>query len=133
MKQCSKCKQTLDFSSFATNNTKKDGKQSQCKLCNIAQQKLYYKARADYYKEKSKIRKIKVVKEFKEYKKTLKCAKCNESEPCCLDFHHTDKDLKVSEISLLVNSGNTGQLKAELEKCIVLCANCHRKLHAGLA
>lgn len=56
------------------------------------------------------------------------CIVCGEKEICCLDFHHIhDKEFEVStgtEVSL-------DRLIAEINKCVVLCANCHRKLHAG--
>lgn len=65
--------------------------------------------------------------EFLEYKKTLKCEQCGESHPGCLDFHHLDPTKKDYQISDLVMSKK--KLIEELSKCVVLCANCHRKLH----
>lgn len=47
-----------------------------------------------------------------------------------LDFHHTSPDEKEGSISNLVDSPN--KLEKELEKCIVLCSNCHRDLHFQL-
>jgi len=64
-------------------------------------------------------------------KKNKKCAFCSESEPACLDWHHTrDKIVDVSQIPKM----GWGKEKAleEISKCILVCANCHRKLHAGL-
>lgn len=55
-----------------------------------------------------------------------KCEKCGCEEPECLDFHHLiDKNdeiarLKYSRMSIL---------EKEVEKCILLCANCHSELH----
>lgn len=58
------------------------------------------------------------------------CSKCPEKHSACLDFHHVDPSTKVYGISVLVNC-NFGleTIKQEIEKCILLCANCHRKLH----
>ena len=52
--------------------------------------------------------------------------KCNRS----LTFHHLDPSIKTFE----VNSNNMfamawNKVKAELDKCILLCANCHGELH----
>lgn len=67
---------------------------------------------------------------FTEYKRSLKCEKCGESDPVCLDFHHRDPTQKEIGISDAVNSKWTlERLKKEIEKCIVVCANCHRKIH----
>lgn len=67
---------------------------------------------------------------FYEYKRTLKCENCGNNDYRCLDFHHkiqSDKENTVSNM-LADNKGKEEILK-EIEKCIVLCANCHRELH----
>lgn len=88
-----------------------------------------------YYANKPKARaaikkaKEKLDKWYIEYKATLKCECCNESHPACLEFHHRDPKTKVREISNMVkDSWAIDTIKKEIEKCAVLCANCHRKL-----
>ena len=72
-------------------------------------------------------RKIKIW--FKNYKKTLKCESCGENHIACLDFHH-DKGYKHDTISMLVCNGRSKKvILAEIKKCIVVCSNCHRKIH----
>lgn len=69
---------------------------------------------------------------FREYKTNLKCNRCPEDHPACLEFHHKngDKDL---EIAYMVNQGySKKRILKEIEKCEVLCANCHRKEHHPL-
>lgn len=44
------------------------------------------------------------------------------------DFHHIDPAEK--EINIGSSSRDFEQLKIELDKCVLLCANCHRKRHA---
>ena len=65
-----------------------------------------------------------------EYKLKLSCEKCGETHPACLDFHH--KDGKTKDFSM----GNVGgwgygkeRILHEISKCVVICANCHRKVH----
>jgi predicted HNH restriction endonuclease len=81
----------------------------------------------DYYKERQR--------EFKEIvddiKAKLGCLKCEENSLCCLDFHHAEGK-KHKEISWLMKTKNKQALLEELIKCVCLCSNCHRKLHAGL-
>jgi hypothetical protein len=60
------------------------------------------------------------------------CEVCGESEPCCLDFHHRDPQAKEHAMSELVWRGAVEELEAEAEKCMLLCSNCHRKVHAGV-
>lgn len=54
------------------------------------------------------------------------CLRCGESDHYALDFHH------VAEKGATIGSGQLGRsiLEKEISKCVVLCANCHRKLHA---
>jgi len=59
----------------------------------------------------------------------IKCSKCDESDPICLDFHHLDPSEKEGQISRMANSSSREKLLAEIDKCIILCSNCHRKEH----
>jgi len=58
------------------------------------------------------------------------CADCGESDPACLDLHHRDDADKEMEVTEMVTHGYAREnLRAEMDKCDVLCANCHRKRH----
>ena len=57
------------------------------------------------------------------------CVNCNEAYPACLEFHHKDPDSKVGQIKYIKNYP---QIVKEIEKCILVCSNCHRKIHGGL-
>ena len=61
-----------------------------------------------------------------------KCERCNYSK-CydALDFHHLDPNTKEFGISK-VSTPSWDRLKKEVDKCILLCANCHREEHAKL-
>jgi hypothetical protein len=59
------------------------------------------------------------------------CAVCGESNPACLDYHHKNPEEKLFPICTAYNH-SVKEVLAEIEKCEVLCANCHRKLHAGV-
>ncbi len=56
------------------------------------------------------------------------CKECGEKDPRTLDFHHRDPNEKSFNLSSFA-SHSIRQLKAEIEKCDVLCANCHRIHH----
>jgi hypothetical protein len=60
------------------------------------------------------------------------CSLCVEREPACLDFHHVrgSKDFSLGDV--MRGRYSARRIEAELAKCVVLCANCHRKVHAGL-
>ena len=48
-----------------------------------------------------------------------------------LQFHHLDPSQKENQISAML-TGKRSKTAAEINKCIVLCSNCHFRLHAGL-
>lgn len=61
------------------------------------------------------------------------CNDCGWKPACledlaCLDFHHIDPSTKDYEISE-IESASFKTIQIELEKCIMLCAICHRKKH----
>jgi hypothetical protein len=65
-----------------------------------------------------------------DYKKTLKCTRCGENHPATLIFHHRDSSEKSFEIGNALKLGvGIKRLLAEIEKCEVICANCHAKEH----
>ena len=59
------------------------------------------------------------------------CSKCSYSK--CIDalsFHHVDpahKDFTISKVP--VTKGAFDKIKPELDKCVLLCNNCHAETH----
>lgn len=126
MKRCYFCKELLDESNFNKNKNRYDGLQGQCKKCNVIILKEHYIKNRQREIAKRNKRRSDLIKKLREFKKTLKCEKCCENDWRCLDFHHLkDKQFVISEMPRL-GYCFTNILK-EIEKCMVLCANCHRK------
>jgi len=90
-----------------------------------------YKNNPKYFRDNALKIREKRVEWFQKYKSTLKCEICGESDPIVLDFHHNDPAEKKYLVSNMVRDGNSlDTIKNEIAKCIVLCCNCHRKIHA---
>ena len=49
-----------------------------------------------------------------------------------LGFHHLDPNQKDFSIGSKGYTRSFDKVKKELDKCICVCANCHREIHAGL-
>ena len=64
-----------------------------------------------------------------EFKATLSCTKCGENHPATLDFHHVVKSKDNVKVYKLTADGAYKKALEEIKKCVVLCANCHRKHH----
>ena len=60
-----------------------------------------------------------------------KCQGCGYDKYIgCLDFHHVDptqKDIAISGATISFE-----RLKKEVDKCVLVCSNCHGEIHAGL-
>ena len=56
------------------------------------------------------------------------CIKCGEKRPHVLDFHHINPKEKSFTIGQL-KRGSKETILNEINKCICLCANCHRDFH----
>jgi hypothetical protein len=60
-----------------------------------------------------------------------KCEKCGYDKCVeALEFHHLDPNEKEFGISKTGNTYSWEKIKNEIDKCSLLCANCHREVHA---
>jgi hypothetical protein len=89
----------------------------------------YYRDNSEKRKEYRKRRKKQAQDVIAKLRADAACCRCGESDPCCLDFHHVDKNTKRSEVTRLGKDNGINTMMKELAKTIVLCSNCHRKLH----
>ena len=120
-------KPTTDFNK---NKSRKDGLNSLCKECSRIRSKQYYaenkmihvknvgmRCRHQRYKNREFIL---------EYLKTHPCVVCNERDPVVLEFNHL-RDKKENISRMWAQGFALASIKKEIEKCEVLCANCHRR------
>ncbi len=63
------------------------------------------------------------------YKESHCCEICSEARAVCLDFHHRDPDAKKFVLSDAETRSIANTVR-EIKKCILVCANCHRVIHA---
>jgi hypothetical protein len=89
----------------------------------------YYLKNKDKVVARSKVTRALSKARWSAFKCTLKCTKCGFDHPAALDFHHVDPSEKENLVSKLVSNGCFAAAMEEVQKCIVLCANCHRIHH----
>ena len=111
LKTCKSCNEKLDISKFGVNNSKKDNLAVYCLSC----------CREAYTK-----RRIEAQTFILDYLANNPCVQCGESDIRVLEFNHLrDKSFNIARRA---SKGATKKLLIkEIEKCEVLCANCHRK------
>lgn len=62
-----------------------------------------------------------------------KCERCGyNNSNYAIDFHHRDPNEKDFGIGYQRRTKFDDKIKEELDKCMILCSNCHREKHAGL-
>lgn len=89
----------------------------------------WYAKNKESEKKHIKRRKEKIRKWFLDFRFGLKCSKCGESHPATLDFHHNKQDKEKNVTYMAYYGYSVDKVKKEIDKCIVLCSNCHRKEH----
>lgn len=128
MKTCPKCKIEKELKDFGNNKNTKDGKQRYCKKCQAEFDHNHYLNNIKKHNIRRKKYKQKSSQWLKNYKQTCECKKCGDKRWYVLDFHHIDPLQKDNNVSNLMNK-SIKSTKKEIEKCIVLCSNCHREFH----
>ena len=152
-KICSGCKVDLPISEFHKDSRQRSGTTSRCKKCTIAYKKDYYhhqggKQVVVKHREGNREKIKEYGKKYREknrnspFKNKRKLEFCLYKGGCCtecgfkatektipaFDFHHVNPSEKEYTPSDLLMSEKSKVLK-ELDKCILLCSNCHRILH----
>ena len=90
----------------------------------------WYERHKEEVIERKKRRQRNIWDWFRRYKSTLYCMDCGISHPAVLQFHHRDRADKSFTISKIVSRATSiKQITREIEKCDVLCVNCHAKRH----
>jgi hypothetical protein len=91
--------------------------------------KRYYEKNKAAHKQRVSLRKKELRVLWAKFKSTLSCVYCGENNPATFDFHHIKKDPTNRKVYRLLQQQNYNGAREEIKKCIVLCANCHRKHH----
>lgn len=128
-KVCIDCKEEKSIEQFPKNGKYR---KSYCKSCRNIRDKTTpsYETRVkDSVKSLVKF-KNKGARFLKLTKIIKGCLVCGIKEYECLDFHHVNPDSKEYNPSSLAGKP-VQKIKEELRKCVVLCANHHRLVHAG--
>ena len=127
---CGICKKEKKEDQF---NWKKKGikRATTCRECHNEYLKKHYEKNREKYIKKSRINNKNMVIRNRlkmiEFLKDKECSNCGEKDPVVLEFHHPNDDKKHPVATLLTNGYSWSAIKREIDKCIILCANCHRR------
>lgn len=127
-KRCTKCGTEKSLSEFR----KKDllRLSSHCNDCQRAYLRDHYRRNKEHYIQKAKKRSTEVGQENRgkiiEYLSTHPCVDCGESDPRVLEFDHVNGK-KQKDIAVMIYDYPWYKVEAEIAKCEIRCANCHRR------
>jgi hypothetical protein len=128
---CYMCGQSKPEADFAFADLKTGRRQSHCRACQAAYRHAHYLANRDAYIQMEVAR----MSGYRDANRPLllaylldhPCVDCGQRDPVLLDFDHRDRSSKRSEVARLASTKPWQQVIAEIEKCDVRCANCHRR------
>lgn len=124
MKKCNKCGVNKSLGDFAKKRSKHS---NTCKVCHRAYCRNHYKHNKNQYV----YRKRKSYKLFYDKLNALKdrpCMDCNTKYPSyVMDFDHVrgKKSFNIGQVTY-ARSKSWSKIQEEIEKCELVCANCHR-------
>ena len=132
IKTCSSCKVEKKLSEFRRDKSKADGFRYECKLCSRTRQNAAYTVKYGESARQRNRERHKANAERVDEIKSSGCTVCGEMAVCCLEFHHPDPTAKEFTIAQAKGRLSWERVQAEINKCVILCSNCHKKVHAGL-
>jgi len=122
---CGKCKQYKSLSEFYKCKENTLGLRFECKQC----------AKERWVSPKYSFKKAQLNYSLKTYWVTImggKCQRCGYNEfNSGLEFHHVNPNKKIAHPYKAINTNNKQKAASELDKCCLLCSNCHRTYEAG--
>jgi hypothetical protein len=130
-KVCPRCGEERDAErDFSWKNQKKGIRHQWCKVCLAEANSRHYQNNKQIYLERALTRNARVNTENKRrlyvYLSEHPCVDCGQTDIRCLEFDHVHGD-KTSNIAILINDAVPWPtIEAEIAKCEVRCANCHR-------
>lgn len=130
MKTCTICKFPKKEDDFNKNKSRKDGLNNICRRCSNRRSRKYYsnniiKHREEVNKRKKSNRENNQIK-LLELLKGKECTDCGTEDYKVFEFDHIE-DNKFANISNLLSTGYRWEIiKKEIDKCEIVCANCHR-------
>jgi hypothetical protein len=114
LKICSKCRQSKTIDDFNVDKSRQDGKYPYCKECHRSESK--------HYNAKQRESKKLLINNYK----NKSCSDCKQWFPLeCMDLDHV-RGKKFITLARAAYLTPLATIKEELEKCDVVCSNCHR-------
>ena len=130
-KICSVCGQVRDAElDYSWRHKDRGIRHTRCKFCQSQVSKLHYKNNKQSYFDHARMRDALIIennqKKLANYLSCHPCIDCGQTDIRVLEFDHVRGD-KANNIARMIGEGfSWSTIEAEIAKCEVRCANCHR-------
>jgi hypothetical protein len=135
LRRCSRCGEEKPIEQFAWHRKAKGQRNHCCRSCQSVYGKAHYAANRQRYIEleakRKRARAERRMHFLLEYLCANPCADCGEAYPLVLEFDHVRG--KRFDVCRGLPDRNWESILEEIEKCEVVCANCHRRRTAERA
>jgi hypothetical protein len=135
VRRCNRCGVEKPLEEFAWHRRDKGRRQHHCRSCQAEYRRAHYVANRQKYITRASKRtlelRIERTEKLLEYFADHPCADCGESDPVVLEFDHL-RD-KLFAIGAALANCSWKRILAEIEKCEVVCGNCHKRRTARRA
>ena len=126
MFKCACCKSIKEKDEFYSSKRNRSGVQSFCKECNKLWVRKRYIANKKYYDDKNRETRRNNQVYVLNFLRSHPCVACGENDPIVLDFDHIEKKL-LSVSKMVTKLWSIKKIQEEIDKCQILCSNCHRR------
>lgn len=128
-KKCTRCKNILDLNKFPIINKSKNKISSLCVECKRSYDREYWD-KVKLIKRDQKNANQKIIRQRNRnyiisFLKKSVCADCSNTNWIVLEFDHKNRNLKSFNLAD-ASSESIDKIQKEIDKCEVVCANCHR-------
>lgn len=130
-RRCSRCRLLKSIYEFALRDIEHGLRDYYCRPCRQAYRRGHYdRNRADYIARamsEMRMKREDALLLVHAYLREHPCADCGATDIVTLEFDHRDPTTKITEVAKMLGRRSWPVIAAEIAKCDVVCANCHRK------
>jgi hypothetical protein len=129
MKTCSGCNISQSEENFSWQKKSEGKRYSRCKTCKSADAKERWASGKDKESNyRSKAKRLNSAREYLwKYLCEHPCIDCGESDPIVLELDHIANNKFLDVSTMIISNYSLDRIRAEIEKCEVVCCNCHRR------
>lgn len=129
-KICSRCNENMDIECFPIKNKRTGQRLSKCRDCKREYDREYWQTTKERRSPIKKVNSLNCVRRnyvyLLEHLKKNPCVICGETDPIVLTFDHLDPETKIECVSQMAGwAMSIENIQEEIDKCRILCANCH--------